>query len=130
MQVGGTMGRGHLFGVASAVACRVGGIHLGRRVQWLVHVTDVVDDHAQRKRLLIVLVAELLSDLLRVRVVVRTDLALQELGQCAQSLNHVNIWLIEVVVGELTTLVKIGDVDEVPFGLEAVPHALDVVRKR
>jgi hypothetical protein len=44
-------------------------------------------------------------------------------------LNEVNGWLLEAVVGSITTLVVVGNVDEVPVSLPAVTHALDVVRE-
>ena len=92
-------------------------------------VTNVVDHKAEGKRKLIGRVGEGCGNLLVVGCALIISSVGKHTGESVQSLNEVNGWLLEAVVGSITTLVVVGNVDEVPVSLPAVTHALDVVRE-
>ena len=91
-------------------------------------VADVVNDHTEGERSLILLVGELISNLLSVGGLRGGDLALQELGVGIKSVDNVLLWIGEgEVVERGVGLVQVGHVDEVPVSLEGVALALNVV---
>ena len=97
-------------------------------MQGLRYVANVVDQEAKDKGALISLVGEVRSDLVRVGRLGSTALAFHELSEGFESPNGVNIRLGEgEIVERSAILVQVGQVDEVPVGLEAVALTLDVV---
>ena len=96
----------------------------------LVHIANVVDQHAEDEGALVGLVGELVGDLTDIVGLRGGNLALHELGEVGDCADNVVIRLREVeVVNRRAWLVEIGQVDEVPVALEAVSFGLNVVGK-
>lgn len=122
--------RGDVLGGATSVTGRVLRVDECGRVQGLVHITDVVNDHSEGKGALVGLVAEFVSNLLGVGGLRGADLVLQELGVGVKGLDDISIRLGEAEVIEGSALlIKVGLVDVMPVALEGVSLALDVVGK-
>ena len=115
--------------IATAVTGGVVVIDLSNGVERLVSVTDVVDDQTEGERYLIDLIAEPILDLLIVGVV-RGDasgVTLYNQDTGCQSFNEIDLTVCEVIIADITTLVKVGLIDEVPVRLCLVAETLDVV---
>jgi hypothetical protein len=121
-----------VLGVASLVALGVLGVDLGHGVEGLMDVANVVDDQSQGEGLLVGRIAELVSDSLQVGGVLDFGGSLKEANQVSEGADDVNVWHDEVgeVLSRGAILIEVGDVDEVPLGLEGVALALDVVGER
>ncbi len=98
-------------------------------MKWLVDVTNVVDHKAEGEGKLISWVGESCGNLLVVGCALVGSCVSEHTHERVQCLNEVSRGSLEAVVGSITTLVVVGNVDEVPVSLPAVTHALDVVRE-
>ena len=98
-------------------------------MKWLVNVSHVVDDQTESKGLLIFEVAEVAGNLVDVVAVTCGDCTLKESSKVIQALDNVIGRLCEVVVINVTTLIKVWKVDIMPTCLPRVSHSLDIVSK-
>jgi len=115
--------------VATLVALRVGAVYLSDGVEGLVDIADVVDDHTQNEGAPIVDVGENLADTGNVVTLARG--VLQKAREVSQGLDYIDCRLFEVeVVNCGTLLIKVGNVDKVPVGLESSKRRFDVIGKR
>lgn len=107
-------------GVTSTVALGELVVHSGGRVQWLMEVTDVVDDKSQRSRLAILLRVILVSVLHDQLVLVGVLISIGTLEPVCQSVDNLSDVVVvhgEVEVVEAATLVEEWLVDKVPSNL-------------
>ena len=97
-------------------------------MQGLGNVANVVDQQTKDEGALVRLVGEIRGDLVCVGSLRSTGLAFHELREGIEGLDGVLFWLgeREVVEGG-SWLVQVGQIDEVPAGLEAVAFTLNVV---
>lgn len=130
MEVADTVLGWDFLSVATLVTSWVLTVDESNRMEWLVNITNVVNDHAQNKRLLIISVRELLGNLGHVFAVFNRDFTLEEGSQVSKSTNDIVVWHLEVwVVRSITTFIVVWKVDEVPVLLERIALSLDVICK-
>ena len=116
--------------VSTSIAFRVSVVDEGGGVEWLMNITKVVDDQADGHRLLIFLIGELISDLRSIVGLRGADLSLEELREVSQSLHYILVvreFELREVIGSGTFFVIIRCIDEMPWRLETVAFALDII---
>ena len=129
VQVADTILAGDVLVVATFVAVSVVRVDEGSRVKRLVHISDVVDEQADREGALVFLVGELVRDLGNVCGLRGSDSSFEESVKIGDGLNDIDVTLVEI--GEIRLigafLIVVGKVDEVPGALERVALALPVI---
>ena len=129
MQVADAILAGDVLVVATFVAVSVVRVDEGSRVKRLVHISDVVDEQADREGALVLLVRELVRDLGNVCGLRGSDSSFEESVKIGDGLNDIDVTLVEI--GEIRLigafLIVVRKVDEVPGALERVALALPVI---
>lgn len=124
VQVGCTANVGQVLEVATGITVGVAIRNLGGSVEGLVDIASVVDNQAESERSGVLLIREVvLNSLVVVAILVGATRIGEPFSEAGQSVNDVLSGLIE---GHRTIRV-VGLVLEVPWGLEAVALAFDVV---
>lgn len=127
MEVGNAVHRGNLLVVATGITLGVGRVDQSFGVERLVDVANVVDDQAQGKGELVGGVGERRGNLLVVCGASVVASVGQHANQGIQCSDEVGGWLHERVV---VSVLVVWLINEVPCGLPAVAHALDVVSEQ
>jgi hypothetical protein len=100
--------------VATLISVWVLGVNFCDGVEWLMNVSQVVDDETESEGVLVLSVAEVVGNLLNVVAVALGDCALEEANEVVQALDNVIRLNVKVVVLNVTTLIKVGHIDEMP----------------
>ena len=90
-------------------------------------VSNIVDHETKSKGELVLLIAEVASNLVDIVALALSHFALEEASQVSKSLDYIVVWLVKVIIIERTTFIEIRNVDEVPIRLERISHSFDVV---
>lgn len=132
MKVLGAALGGEAHEVAASVALRVVRVNSACRVQWLMNITDVMNQETQKVRLSLLLgeAAELLhADIIdeALLVIACVSEPVDDVRDCL--VDGVGIGLEVRVVVCIAALVEVGGVHEVPPGLPRAALSLDLVRE-
>jgi hypothetical protein len=117
--------------VAALVTLGVLAVDSRRCVEWLVKVSNIVDEETESIGLCLVLIGDVLLDSVVHKGVLVAWFAWEPVDDDWNSSSHVLLWKLEVriVLNLVTCLVKVWGVDEMPFVLPGTSGALDEVGK-
>ena len=116
--------------VTASVALRVLFVDSGNSVEWLVDVSYIMDEKSQGHREALVfrhVTAKVLHDHFELVIFGITGLLSKPLVNSVDGVGNVPTLGHEVVIADVTALVEIGGIHEVPRGLESAASSFDVI---